>query len=593
MFLLTALALLGTVLACNLPVFSRKEGGLSQEEALHLVLEEIVQPEQLGDDPTVVFAWPEMLQNDDELHPYNFGEDPTPVLIDIASESWFFWVEDRPYAQYAHPSRFVLVNIENGKISSSDQEWWPVLNGEGLWTNTEEYQNEKNWAWSNVTFEESRNGFNSNSLSVLAALIQPQMTLSQTETGKRRAVVINAFHHEQTHTDTGESDASNMIRILDKTDFETTYLGGDFADRGLHGVDTPFTKRGTSREVPDPWETELRKQAEELKAGDTLVVYVGGHGVPEGRRINNENGDIQSQELRDELKEFNPDVEVIVILQGCRTGEWLKDLKNVANLTITATSADKDSYGDFDYRFFFVLGLLSNVDLNPNDEGSEYTSSLVASWEEILRDPKLLEKVEMRAKNEGIGFLQALISEAHKGGYSYDLSARLKLSSPQISLGSNIGRQRAPDDSPDPSTPTPTESSAPPASGDSREACAVFEEIEIPTMIVRHVRDCKPTLNFHYKMDTSIPGLVSASTIPWEYSVLVNGKQGSCFLEEGFDDRLYCRVDISANEAYTLGHFVLFAKPCLEPIMVLDQTIPKLEGCGGSQTEPVEPTCNP
>jgi hypothetical protein len=51
-------------------------------------------------------------------------------------------------------------------------------------------------------------------------------------------------------------------------------------------------------------------------------------------------------------------------------------------------------------------------------------------------------------------------------------------------------------------------------------------------------------------------------------------------------------VDISAEEAYTLGHFKLSADPCQEPISVLDLTIPRLEGCGESQTEPDDPDCD-
>jgi hypothetical protein len=158
-------------------------------------------------------------------------------------------------------------------------------------------------------------------------------------------------------------------------------------------------------------------------------------------------------------------------------------------------------------------------------------------------------------------------------------------------------------ESPDPTAEqpasTPSEVPAPPLPSDAEQACAVFEEIEIQNLVVRHMRDCIPTLNFHYMMDGPVPGLVSESPIDLDYTAVVNGKPGNCFLEEDFDDRLYCRVDISANEAYTLGHFELFANPCQEPISVLDQTLPMLEGCEEHQTEseeyqtePEEPECD-
>ena len=44
-FLLIGLILIGAILACNLPTFSQKDEGLSQEEALQLVLDEVVKPD--------------------------------------------------------------------------------------------------------------------------------------------------------------------------------------------------------------------------------------------------------------------------------------------------------------------------------------------------------------------------------------------------------------------------------------------------------------------------------------------------------------------------------------------------------------------
>jgi hypothetical protein len=85
-------------------------------------------------------------------------------------------------------------------------------------------------------------------------------------------------------------------------------------------------------------------------------------------------------------------------------------------------------------------------------------------------------------------------------------------------------------------TPTPTNTPTPDPA-DSEQACLIFDEINFVDTIMRHMRDCNPTLNFYYKMDMPIPGLASASPIPLDYWVTVNGKEGDCFLETGFDDR--------------------------------------------------------
>ncbi|MGB2965548.1 MAG: hypothetical protein WBB69_16355 [Anaerolineales bacterium] len=89
-----------------------------------MVLDEVVQPDQLGEDPLIVFGWPEVLVPGDALHPYNFlGEDPTPGLVTVKSESWFFWIDDEPLARFSHPTRYVLVDIKSGEFSLSDEDW--------------------------------------------------------------------------------------------------------------------------------------------------------------------------------------------------------------------------------------------------------------------------------------------------------------------------------------------------------------------------------------------------------------------------------------------------------------------------------------
>ena len=131
-FLISLFILGGIILSisCNLPSSSKMGGGLSHEDALQLVLEEVVQPDQLGDDPLVVFGWPEALGRGDALHPYNFlGEDPIPGLVlSLEVESWFFWIEDEPFAGFSHPTRYVLVDIKSGELSLSDQEFFNDYN---------------------------------------------------------------------------------------------------------------------------------------------------------------------------------------------------------------------------------------------------------------------------------------------------------------------------------------------------------------------------------------------------------------------------------------------------------------------------------
>jgi len=585
--LLTMLAVLTAVLACNLPTSSQKGKSLTQEEALQLVLDEIVHPDQLGEDPLIVFGWPEALTPGDALHPYNiYGEDPIPGLVTVRANSWFFWIEDEPLAGFRHQTRYVLVDIKSGELSVSDQEWWPVLNDQGLWTDDKEYQNEENWVWSNVSFKDNQSNSSKSSSHMLAALLPPRWEHLQAESGNRKALVINTISEEERGEDYAVADVKHMLGFLDYYDFESTYYGTEY-DKNSRRIKNPFTQG----RAPDHWRVWLRTQAEVMNPGDTLIVYITGHG--DGNFVVGKDGIIPRKFLRDELKKFKPCVDIIVIISACNSGSFVEELKDVADLTMTSADDSSSSYFDMDFLGVIFGGLFA-IDLNPLDEGGEYTSSFIAGWKGILEDPAKKEKVNQRVKVENITFMQALCSESYSEGKLYDMGIRF-LSNPQTSYGSEKSHceEGSGVSLPDP-TPTPTITPSPtpeptPTPEDTEGTCAVFEDFEIDNTIMRHMRNCDPTLNFYYKLDSPVPGLATESPSPWDYSVLVNGKEGNCFLEEGFYDRLYCRVDISAEEANTLGHFELFANPCQEPISVLDLTIPELEGCEEPYIEPEEP----
>src|SRR5687768_6607940 len=59
--------------------------------------------------------------------------DPPPTTA-VVVDSYFFWVDDRPQAEFTHPVRFVLLNatvpaptVANGGIVVLARDWWPLL----------------------------------------------------------------------------------------------------------------------------------------------------------------------------------------------------------------------------------------------------------------------------------------------------------------------------------------------------------------------------------------------------------------------------------------------------------------------------------
>jgi hypothetical protein len=563
-------------LSCNFPFSSLGDKKLSQEQALQLVLDEVVQPDLLGEDPLVVFAWPEPLVPGDTLHPYAvYGEDPAANLIEVEEESWFFWIEDEPFARFTHPNRYALVEIRSGELSVSNADWWPVLNGQSLWTDDRVYKNEANWVFANISLKKNTGNSREYNSSMLASMPPLQkLGTAASEGGNRLALVINTVSNGEFGEADAAADVKNMLRFLDENNFESTYLG-PANDTNPRRSGEPFDSNSL-----DPWRVWLQTGAEEMNPRDTLVVYISGHGLE--NHVVGSGGVIGSEDLGSDLSGFKPCVDIIVIIDSNKSGSFIDELEDVADLNMTATDATRPSYSDIEFAEFLwesPVAVLWFCDPNPLDEGSEYTSSLIAGWEEIKADPAKMEMINQRVQDEDITFMGALLTGSWNEGIKFDPSAQRGESIPQVSYGSEEARACS----------STSATATDPASGDSAQACAVFEEIVILNTIMRHMRNCKPTLNFYYKLDVPVPGLASASPIAWDYWVLANGNEGDCFLEEGFDDRLYCRVDIYPEEANHLGHFKLYANPCQEPVSILDLTIPRLEGCEEPATESEEP----
>ena len=79
-------------------------------EARDLVVERIFEK---GMGERALFASPELKQSGVMI-----GTWPTPEKTKVAKDSWFFFVDDAPGANWEHPARFILVEKGSGKIKS-------------------------------------------------------------------------------------------------------------------------------------------------------------------------------------------------------------------------------------------------------------------------------------------------------------------------------------------------------------------------------------------------------------------------------------------------------------------------------------------
>jgi hypothetical protein len=488
---------------------------LTFEEAVEIVIDEIVIPENL-EHPLIVFALPDPLSPGSEIGPYNlFGSEPHPDPTLITEETWFFWIDDAPVASFSHTSRFVLISQENGQVTLSEEDWWPVLNGEGLWITEDEYWNEQNWVFTNEEY-----GWEEKSTVPMNHLASEVYHFSAQEKKEGTAIVINAWKDNEPGEEKFGTNSSNMHDLLNSSGFDVTYLGPK--NDGI-----PASDRGGEATVDKrvDWFTE---KAAELEPGDTVVVFINGHGreIEDGPRKGlGEIGNIREDFLQGDLARFDPGVHMIVILNSCESGSFSDSLSKVADITIVSTSSSDFSYGDLD---FWSHG---TRDINPDDEGSEFVSSMIEGWKQVMADKAKKDAARKRAEQSGTSYWEEVAAMAFVFGIDYDAAYQAGLTFPSTVRG-------AADTRPTPIPATATATSEPPPKqslgflGDYKISMGVSKDnanhrgfIKMPGSMTVTARECSlcidgpfPWVNVHGELESDGSFFASGSGTVAGYS---------------------------------------------------------------------------
>jgi hypothetical protein len=387
---------------------SKKPSGkaLSFEEAAQVVLDEVVKPDDL-DHEVIVFGWPEILTAEDELQSYAADDLTLPgETILVNQDSWFFWVDDAPVAYYVHPTRFVLVDVQTGEVSSHDEEWWPVLNGISLWVDTPEYWDEANWIFSNLETQSS----SQNQLigSYKLALPAP-VPLIQQEGGPNFGLVVNGWSAGQAAEEPMEHSREDMDKVLDKSGF---------------GVETVKPGDPNVKNKIRDW---IRDRAAEMQPSQTAMIYLTGHGTDiNGVGVISVGGEyLTESELTEWLKDFHPGVHIIIVLDTCHAGAWKDGLMEVADVNVTSTGADQWAGGDYD----------PPGDPNPADRGGEYSSGYYEDWDEIIGSDTERAKAHARAEENGTNYWEEVAMMSHDSALKKDYFAIRGYTSPDAVRG--------------------------------------------------------------------------------------------------------------------------------------------------------------
>jgi len=382
------------------------------------ILAEVVKTQEL-DHPLIVFKLEEPLQPGDVIGAYLMdGYEPVPEQKTIEAETWFFWIDDFPSAEYVHPTRFVFVDVESGVITVQQEMWWPVLNGESLWVEKSDYWDEVNWIYTNGDFKPQEE-LTRQSKKVLMNRVNGPM-FQEKSPGK--AIVINGWEPGQSLGENFAENVKQIFEVVDDANFETSYFGPE-------NPDIPASETQSDYEYTDllDW---FDGAAEDLKTGDTLIIYITAHGwVLKDLKTGQIDG-ISEKNLAFMLRNIDPGVHVIIQLQACFSGSFIDGLQDISDLTLTSTNDNSISVADVDGGFL-IFGI---TEPNPEDRGSEFTNGWVSDWKEIQADPVQKAEAIRRAESNGTNYwteLSALsyVSSLEKdagylSGRSFPIAAR-------------------------------------------------------------------------------------------------------------------------------------------------------------------------
>lgn len=339
---------------------------------------------------SLIFLWPSPIGTTDTLAPYAPASllpetiklphvSPYPLKEDV----WFFWIDDAPYAKYAHPTRFVLFGIETRVYRIHQEEWWPILNGESLWVDSHQYWDKTYWV--------HNPGVSKPWSSFIPAVVKYSLP---GESHSDRALVVNGWSTGQPYQDMSE-DEKGMKEALTK------------AGMYVEAVNTAAEIRHV-----------LQRWAGEMESSNTLVVYITAHG---GRGYFSINSTIfKISELVLLLDTFEKGVHIHVIIDASYAGSSVYPLKLIAEIVITSTSEVTPAYSDLD----------PDHDFNPGDKGSEFTSGLTASLKELARDETRVEKWKNQAAEYNKSWYIYLLAEAFKTAKELDAGAVMEYTTP-------------------------------------------------------------------------------------------------------------------------------------------------------------------
>jgi len=376
-----------------------------------VVIEDVIVPEELDTD-VIAFRLSKPLQPGDAITP-SVSEPGHEYVPEPGKTVWFYWINDCPYAGYAHETRYVFVEEETGDCEVFVEEWPPMLNGDVLWEDPEEYWNPQNWAYSTANYTQASTVYEiSSSASWIESKIISAGNLESQSA--KRALIIEGYDHPRSTPSKPSSfqNASELWYDLFKdfgySDKEIVYLTPE-SRQNEYEIDYTCTTQNVATAI---------QSLTSLDDDDNLIVFIAAHGGV--KYWNNLTGYIQlvdgdtllyDYELTQHLGKITNDTDITVIMQSCYCGSFMDDLWTLDNVDTIVTSTDWKSVSYMASAGMdppLVYSGISGMTQDPNlqDEGGEFSSGmrkgLDDSWQSYIDGSITLGELYVEAYKKGV-----------------------------------------------------------------------------------------------------------------------------------------------------------------------------------------------
>ena len=395
--------------------WSYADFAIGPDEADALVISEVVRPGSLSGE-LIVFRHPAPLSAGDVVRPHA-GDGG----FSVEAPAYVYWLDAAPGALFTHPTRFVLVDRSDGSIRTSDEEWWPELNGERLFQDPGVYWDAGNWVFSQLLT--TRPPASLLASGTAAPLGNGGAQPAQVPAGEC-AIIVNG---------TVPGDPPSTVDQALATD--TAGFAAFVEEAGYAHVEVVEPPDNTSLDLYGA----VARAATNPDCQDVTLVFET-HGARNRLLVG---GDILTADQVAALLALFDQVTYKVLIEACYSGSFVDELTALSNVAIVVTATDANSVAkaDQDYteedRGIFVFDV---ADPNPEDEGSEFMSGFLEDLSLLMGDADAVMSMSEAAAESSIGFVPVLYHCAFESAVAKDFDALNGDTKPQRSLDLTVQR---------------------------------------------------------------------------------------------------------------------------------------------------------